>query len=51
MSSEKDFPCRINSTKRPILHTKWYTRPEALATFSGVLPFGSIFIEMYFIFT
>jgi len=51
MSSEKDFPCRINTSKRPIFHTKWYTRPEALASFSGILPFGSIFIEMYFIFT
>jgi hypothetical protein len=28
-----------------------YTRPTIMALFGGVLPFGSIFIEMYFIFT
>jgi transmembrane 9 superfamily protein 3 len=28
-----------------------YTKPLALALFSGILPFGSIFIEMYFVFT
>lgn len=46
-----DFPCRINSLKRPIPEGKWYTHPIALAMFSGILPFGSIFIEMYFVFT
>jgi hypothetical protein len=37
-----DFPCRINALKRPIPEGKWYTRPLALAAFSGILPFGSI---------
>jgi len=46
-----DFPCRVNSMHRPIPNDKWYTKPLTLALFSGVLPFGSIFIEMYFIFT
>ena len=46
-----DFPCRVNSLRRPIPDGKWYTRPYAMAMFSGILPFGSIFIEMYFIFT
>jgi len=46
-----DFPCRINSLRRPVPENRWYTRPLALALFSGVLPFGSIFIELYFVFT
>lgn len=44
-----DFPCRINSLKRPIPEGRWYTQPIALAAFAGILPFGSIFIEMYFV--
>jgi transmembrane 9 superfamily protein 3 len=43
-----DHPCRVNSLRRPIPDGKWYTRPLALALFSGILPFGSIFIEIYF---
>jgi len=46
-----DFPCRVNALRRPIPEGKWYTRPLALALLSGILPFGSIFIEMYFVFT
>ncbi len=29
----------------------WYLSPAAIVVLGGVLPFGSIFIEMYFIFT
>jgi len=46
-----DFPCRVNTLRRPIPDSKWYTRAVAMSLFAGVLPFGSIFIEMYFIFT
>jgi len=46
-----DHPCRVNNLKRPIPDSKWYTHPIAMSLFSGILPFGSIFIEMYFIFT
>jgi len=46
-----DFPCRVNNLKRPIPDGRWYTHPIAMSLFSGILPFGSIFIEMYFIFT
>merc|ERR1712025_1543338 len=46
-----DFPCRVNNIHRPIPDGKWYTQPITLALVSGVLPFGSIFIEMYFIFS
>ena len=45
-SKQGDFPCRVNSLERPIPDGKWYTRPLAMAFFTGLLPFGSIFIEM-----
>jgi len=46
-----DFPCRVLSTPRPIPDSPWYAKPAVMAALGGVLPFGSIFIEMYFIFT
>ncbi|VDL59593.1 unnamed protein product [Hymenolepis diminuta] len=44
-------PCRVNAVPRPIPAAKWYTKPLVISLIGGVLPFGSIFIEMYFIFT
>ncbi|KAM3173215.1 hypothetical protein ACTXT7_012950 [Hymenolepis weldensis] len=44
-------PCRVNAVPRPIPSAKWYTKPLVISLIGGVLPFGSIFIEMYFIFT
>ncbi|KAL5102815.1 Transmembrane 9 superfamily member 3 [Taenia crassiceps] len=44
-------PCRVNSVPRPIPASKWFTKPLAISFIGGILPFGSIFIEMYFIFT
>jgi len=46
-----DFPCRVNMIPRPIPAGPWYTHPAIVIPLTGVLPFGSIFIEMYFIFT
>lgn len=46
-----DYPCRVNAIPRLVPHKAWYARPAMLALLGGVLPFGSIFIEMYFIFT
>lgn len=46
-----DIPCRVNSIPRPIPVAPWYAAPEFIIPASGLLPFGSIFIEMYFIFT
>ena len=45
------FPCRVNSIPRPIPEGAWVTSPFAIIPLAGILPFGSIFIEMYFIFT
>lgn len=44
-------PCRVNSIPRPVPPALWYCSPAFIIPAAGVLPFGSIFIEMYFIFT
>ncbi|RDD41497.1 Transmembrane 9 superfamily member 3 [Trichoplax sp. H2] len=51
VSSGTHFPCRVNVVPRPIPDKKWYMEPGIIIFLGGVLPFGSIFIEMYFIFT
>ncbi len=50
-SGTPDFPCRVNTIPRHIPESKWYLKPWVMVSLGGVLPFGSIFIEMYFIFT
>ena len=42
---------RVKRIPSPIPDKKWYLRPHIIALVGGLLPFGSIFIEMYFIFT
>lgn len=44
-------PCRVSPIPRPIPEKKWFMEPSFIALLGGILPFGSIFIEMYFIFT
>ncbi|VDP93838.1 unnamed protein product [Echinostoma caproni] len=44
-------PCRVSAVPRPIPEKKWFMEPTVLILLSGILPFGSIFIELYFIFT
>jgi transmembrane 9 superfamily protein 3 len=51
LKGQADIPCRINVVPRPIPDKKWFLEPHAIAMAAGFLPFGSIFIEMYFIFT
>jgi len=51
MSEAADHPCRVNAFCRPIPDAKWFGRPLSIVLMSGVLPFSSIFIEMYFVFT
>ncbi|KAH9324686.1 hypothetical protein KI387_004864, partial [Taxus chinensis] len=46
-----DNPCRVKSIPRPIPEKKWYLTPSVVSAMGGLLPFGSIFIEMYFVFT
>lgn len=46
-----ETPCRTNPVPRAIPEKPWYMEPYSVIMFGGVLPFGSIFIEVYFIFT
>ena len=39
-------PCRIHGWPRPIPPKKWYYSPIVMIALTGILPFGSIFIEM-----
>jgi transmembrane 9 superfamily protein 3 len=48
---EPNNPCRVNPIPRYIPDNPWFLRPFAISMLSGLLPFGSIFIEMYFVFT
>ena len=50
-NSVPNHPCRVKRIPSPIPVKQWYLSPLAIAVAGGLLPFGSIFIEMYFIFT
>ncbi|KAL1923231.1 uncharacterized protein VTP21DRAFT_9607 [Calcarisporiella thermophila] len=50
-NGQPDFPCRVNPIPRPIPDKPWYAEPLMVIAAGGILPFGSIFIEMYFIFS
>eukprot|EP01104_Vermistella_antarctica_P005045 TRINITY_DN1545_c0_g1_i1.p1 TRINITY_DN1545_c0_g1~~TRINITY_DN1545_c0_g1_i1.p1 ORF type:complete len:584 (-),score=138.20 TRINITY_DN1545_c0_g1_i1:296-2047(-) len=50
-SGQGDFPCRVNKVPRQIPERKAYMEPWVYICLGGLFPFGSIFIEMYFIFT
>lgn len=51
ISGQVDNPCRTSPVPRPIPEKKWYMEPSMIILLGGILPFGSISIEMYFIFT
>jgi transmembrane 9 superfamily member 3 len=51
LGGKYDPPCRVNSIPRPIPASPWYCNSWFIVPAAGILPFGSIFIEMYFIFT
>jgi transmembrane 9 superfamily protein 3 len=51
LAGQTNYPCRVNAVPRPIPEKKWFMEPSVIVMLGGVLPFGSIFIEMYFIFT
>jgi len=50
-SGKPDFPCRVGHPPTPIPEKSWYQSPWFHIAVGGLLPFGSIFIEMYFVFT
>ena len=46
------FPCRVNAIPRPIPEdVPWYGKPMGLIPLAGLLSFGSIFIELYYVLT
>ncbi|KAL7668873.1 hypothetical protein ACOME3_009555 [Neoechinorhynchus agilis] len=42
---------KFNAIPRPVPEKPWYLRTFTMNILGGILPFGSIFIEMYFIFS
>lgn len=45
-------PCRVNAIPRPLpVNQPFFLKSWVLTACGGILPFGSIFIEMYYIFT
>jgi transmembrane 9 superfamily protein 3 len=50
-SGTPNDPCRVNAIPRLIPEKRFLARPPVLIALGGLLPFGSIFIEMYFVFT
>lgn len=51
VNGSPNFPCRVNAVPRPIPEKRWFMEPWVISVLGGILPFGSIFIEMYFILT
>ncbi|KRZ55352.1 Transmembrane 9 superfamily member 3 [Trichinella nativa] len=46
MSGRPNNPCRVNAVPRPIPEKKIYLQPWLIIIGGGLLPFGSIFIEV-----
>ena len=46
LAGQPNHPCRVNAVPRPIPEKKWFMEPAVIVLLGGVLPFGSIFIEM-----
>lgn len=41
-----NYPCRVNAIPRLVPDKAWFASPAVLSLLGGVLPFGSIFIEV-----
>lgn len=50
-SGTPNFPCRISPVPSAIPEKKWYFKRPYLVALGGIMPFGSIFMEMFFVFT
>lgn len=50
-SPEQEFPCRVNALPRPIPERSLLSHPGTIIAITGVLPFGAVFIEIFFIFS
>jgi transmembrane 9 superfamily protein 2/4 len=45
------FPVQVNRIPRQVPPQPWYLTTSAVMLMGGVLPFGAIFVELYFIFS
>jgi len=46
-----DHPVRTNQIPRQVPEQPWYLSPIPAALIAGILPFGAMFIELFFIFS
>lgn len=46
-----DHPVRTNQIPRQVPEAPWYMHPVLATLISGVLPFGAVFIELFFVFS
>eukprot|EP00127_Corallochytrium_limacisporum_P000856 Clim_evm8s27 gene=Clim_evmTU8s27 len=44
-----NFPTRVNNVLRYIPEKKWYLSSTVIVPLAGLLPFGAIFVEMYYV--
>ena len=44
-------PVRVNQIPRQVPESPWYLKTIPCMLLSGILPFGAVFIELYFIFS
>jgi len=44
-----ELPCKVNTIAREIPEQQWYLKQHFSALVGGVLPFGAVFIEVFFI--
>mmetsp|Transcript_32498 Transcript_32498/g.56196 ORF Transcript_32498/g.56196 Transcript_32498/m.56196 type:complete len:582 (-) Transcript_32498:603-2348(-) len=50
--SKQEFPIKVSPVSQPIRKEKhWFNDPLFLCSVGGLMPFGSISVELYFIFT
>ena len=50
--TSSEFPCRVNAIARPIPEdVPFHGKPMNVIPFAGLLSFGSIFIELYYVLT
>lgn len=42
---------RVKRIPSPIPHRAWHLKPLVISLAGGLLPFGSVFIELYFVYT
>ncbi|XP_051150458.1 transmembrane 9 superfamily member 7-like [Andrographis paniculata] len=50
-TSRTENPVRTNKIPRPIPMQPWYIKPIPTMLFGGLLPFGAVFVELFFILT